>query len=150
MIINSLTQMNKIDDKLLVAGQLQTSDFHVAAEQGVTDIINNRPDGEEPNQLDSHFARALAEQMGMKYHYLPMHNGKPLPDNIIEDFASIVVNAEGLVLAHCRSGTRTSFLWAMGKVAEGRVTADEAVEAARGAGINLTSARTMLEQAEPE
>ncbi len=140
--------MNKIDDKLLVAGQLQTSDFHVAAEKGVTDIINNRPDGEEPNQLDSHFARALAEQMGMNYHYLPMHNGKPLPDNIIEDFASIIVNAEGWVLAHCRSGTRTSFLWAMGKVAEGQVTTDEAIAAARSAGVNLTSARAMLEQAE--
>lgn len=139
--------MNHIDDKLLIAGQLQTSDFHLAAEKGVTAIINNRPDGEEPNQLDSHFAKALAEQLGMAYHYLPMHNGQPLPPTLVEDFAKLVGEADGLVLAHCRSGTRTSFLWAMGKVAEGSLTVDEAISAAGAAGINLAGSRPVLEQA---
>ena len=139
--------MKQIDENLLVTGQLQTSDFHLAAEQGVTDIINNRPDGEEPNQLDSHFARALAEQLGMSYHYLPMCNGQPLPENIVEDFADLVRNAQGVALAHCRSGTRSSFLWAMGKVASGELTVDEAIAAAAGAGVNLGNSRPVLEQA---
>ena len=139
--------MNQIDDKLLVAGQLQTSDFHLAVERGVTDIINNRPDGEEPNQLDSHFARALAEQLGMKYHYLPMHNGQALPENIVEDFSQLVRDAQGLVLAHCRSGTRTSFIWAMGRVADGSLSVDEAIAAAQAAGINIGGSRAVLEQA---
>jgi uncharacterized protein (TIGR01244 family) len=139
--------MNQIDDKLLVAGQLQTSDFHLAVERGVTAIINNRPDGEEASQLDSHFARALAEQLGMSYHYLPMHNGQPLPENIVEEFSKLVNEADGLVLAHCRSGTRTSFLWAMGKVADGNISVDEAIAAARAAGVNIAGSRQALEQA---
>jgi uncharacterized protein (TIGR01244 family) len=139
--------MNPINDKLLVAGQLQTSDFHLAAEKGVTDIINNRPDGEEVNQLDSRFARALAEQLGMKYHYLPMHNGRPLPDNIVEDFARLLKDAQGLVLAHCRSGTRTSILWAMGQVASGSLSVDDVIDSTRAAGINIAGSRAMLEQA---
>ena len=52
--------MNHIDDKLLVAGQLQTSDFHIAAEKGVTDIINTNVVATLTEQ--THDPQALMEQ----------------------------------------------------------------------------------------
>ena len=133
--------MQQLFDGLLVAGQLQTCDFHLAKEQGVSVVINNRPDGEETGQLDSRLAKALCEQLGMEYHYLPMENGKPLPEGLVEEVASVINQAEDTVLMHCRTGTRSSILWAIGKVSEGKLTTDEAIACAANAGINIDKVR---------
>ena len=40
-----------------VTGQLDRSDFEALARAGVRTIVNNRPDGEDPSQLDAAAAR---------------------------------------------------------------------------------------------
>ena len=40
-----------LDDKTLVAGQIRPDQLAGAAARGVTLIVNNRPDGEEPATL---------------------------------------------------------------------------------------------------
>lgn len=137
--------MNKLHDNLLVSKQIQASDFQAIKEAGVTAIINNRPDGEEPGQLSSQEAIELAAQHGIDYHYLPMANGQPLPSDLVSNFRSVLNSNEGIVLAHCKSGMRSSFIWAMGAIADGEVTADQAIEAGQNAGIPLNNARAVLE-----
>ena len=40
----------ELDDKVLVSGQIRPDEIAALRAEGLTLIINNRPDGEEPNQ----------------------------------------------------------------------------------------------------
>lgn len=142
--------MQQLFQNLLVAGQLQADDFKLAKEKGVAIIINNRPDDEQVGQLSSTEAKALCEELDIEYHYLPMENGKPLPDGLVEQVTSIIDNSTGIVLAHCRSGMRSTILWAIGKVSQGELTSDEAFACASNAGINLSNVKPMLDSIQPE
>ena len=40
---------------------------------------------------------------------------------------------------------RSSFIWALGKIADGNISVDQAIEVAAAAGIPLNNARAVLE-----
>lgn len=142
--------MKQLHDNLFVAGQILRRDIPQLAEAGVTMIINNRPDNEQSDQLNHEDAAAIAEEHGIAYHYLPMENGKPLPQTLVADFKQLIEQESGPILAHCRSGMRSSFIWALGQVAQGSVTVDEAIKAANSAGIPLENAKSALLSVAPE
>jgi uncharacterized protein (TIGR01244 family) len=50
---------------LSVTGRLDRSDIETLARSGVRTIVNNRPDGEDPGQLDADEARRLAAAHGI-------------------------------------------------------------------------------------
>lgn len=139
--------MNKLDDSLYVAGQISLNDIDALAESGIKTIINNRPDNEEPGQLTQQDASQHAAQHGVNYVYLPMANGQPMSPTLIEDFKSVLDNTSEPVLAHCRSGMRSSFIWALGQIANGDMTVDQVIQAAQNANIPLENYRTVLESA---
>ena len=141
--------MKKINDQLYLAGQISLSDLDSFVEAGIKTIINNRPDNEEPGQLAAEDVRSAAEDLGIEYHHLPMVNGQPLPDTLVSDFKAALENSKGPVLAHCRSGMRSSFLWALGQIPTGSVTVDQAIDAAQAVGIPLGNARQALESVQP-
>ena len=120
-------------------------DFESLKDAGISTIINNRPDNEEAGQFSSDDAAKLAAEYRINYHYLPMANGQSMPPSLVEDFKAIVDAADGEVLAHCRSGMRSSFIWALGAIPAGTVSVDEAIEKAHAAGIPLGNARAVLE-----
>ena len=68
-----------------------------------------------------------------------------MPENLVNDFKTVLQNADDKVLAHCRSGMRSSFIWALGQIADGNISVDQAIEAAAAAGIPLNNARAVLE-----
>jgi len=137
--------MKQLHNNLYVGGQITAHDFEQFTKAGITTIINNRPDDEEPGQFNSTEAAAAAKEHGINYHYLPMANGKPLPADLVEDFKRILASVDGAVLAHCRSGMRSSFIWALGQIPSGAISVDEAIEKAQAAGIPLGNARAVLE-----
>lgn len=141
--------MKQLYKNLFVAGQIAPADFAEMAQAGIKVIINNRPDGEETDQLPADEAEKLAKSHGIQYHYLPMANGQPLPDNLVTEFKAIVNGTDQPILAHCRSGMRSSFLWALGQIPDGVVSVDEAINAAQAAGIPLANARPVLESVQP-
>ena len=141
--------MKQLFDNIYVAGQINPADFAAIAESGIKVIINNRPDNEEPGQLSAQAAQALAAEHGMQYHYLPMANGQPMPESLVADFKAIIDQTNEPILTHCRSGMRSSFIWALGQIPEGNVSVDEAIEAAQSAGIPLANARAILESVKP-
>ena len=141
--------MKQLFDNIFVTGQINASDFPAMVEAGVKVIINNRPDNEEPGQFSSTDAEQLAKEHGIAYHYLPMANGQPLPENLVNDFKAIVNSTNELILTHCRSGMRSSFLWALGQIEDGKVGVDQAIDCAQSAGIPLANARAVLESVKP-
>jgi uncharacterized protein (TIGR01244 family) len=143
--------MNLLHDNLYIAGQITEADIVNAAGEGVKVIINNRPDNEEPGQLDHVTAEQICQQHGIEYIYLPMANGQPMPEGLIESFKDIVEqNADKKVLAHCRSGTRCAIIWSLGKVQAGDIEPDHAFESASKAGVNISMVKPILDQIYPK
>jgi len=137
--------MKHLYKNIYVAGQINADDFAAITDAGIKTIINNRPDNEEPGQFSQQQAAELARNNGIDYHYLPMVNGQPLPPTLVEDFKAVLDNSDEPVLVHCRSGMRSSILWALGQIAADAITVEQAIHAAQQAGIPLDKQRAMLE-----
>jgi uncharacterized protein (TIGR01244 family) len=138
-----VSEPKKLDAHVMSAGQLTPADFPKLAAQGVTLIVNNRPDNEEPGQLSSQEAAALAKANGMDYVYIPMTYASVTRADV-DRFREVTKQSRGPVLAHCRSGARSSLLWAMGRVADGQMSVDEALAATKAAGYDLEAQRGVI------
>jgi uncharacterized protein (TIGR01244 family) len=134
------TPMRRLDPTTFVSTrQLTVGDIDEAAAQGVRLIVNNRPDGEEPGQPSSAEIEAAARAAGLDYRHIPIADG--FPPERVEAMAQAL--DRGPVLAFCRSGTRSTFLWALARAARG-APAEESVAAAAAAGYDLGPIRAWL------
>jgi len=122
---------------LSVTGRLDRPDIEALAQTGVRTIVNNRPDGEDPGQLPAAEARRLAEALGIAYHHIPI-TAATLSRADVDAFAAILRSAPAPVVAHCRSGTRSTLLWALSRMREGAEPLGLVAEAARH-GIDIAS-----------
>ena len=103
---------------LSVTGGLDRADIEALAQAGVQTIINNRPDGEDPGQLPAAEARKLAEGYGIAYHHIPV-TAASLTKRDVDAFRALLQTAAQPVVAHCRSGTRSTLLWALTRLRDG-------------------------------
>jgi uncharacterized protein (TIGR01244 family) len=118
-----------------VAPQLLPEEVAEAARRGFKMIINNRPDGEAEGQPTSAQMEAAAKAAGLAYSYIPVRGGPTLQQ--AEEQVALADQAEGPVLAFCRSGTRSIVTWSMGQRARNLWTRDELVALAANAGYDL-------------
>jgi uncharacterized protein (TIGR01244 family) len=132
--------MIRLDAKTLVAGQIRPGELTGLKAAGVAGIVNNRPDGEEPGQPTSQEMEAAAKAAGLRYRHIPVAGG--FSQAQVEAMAE-ALGEEGELLAFCRSGTRSTFLWALARSAQG-VPAEELAEAAAAAGYDLRPIRPLL------
>jgi uncharacterized protein (TIGR01244 family) len=110
--------IRQLDDRTLVSGQIAPDEVAGLAEQGVTVLINNRPDGEEPGQPLSADIEAAAASAGIIYHFLPIIRGIGPAD--VDEMQKALREAEGgKLLAFCRSGRRSAFVCALAHREEG-------------------------------
>ncbi len=138
-----MTLHRPLTDNLSVAPQITEDDIREAAAAGYRTIVNNRPDGEEPGQLDSLTAENLATELGLEYVYLPV-TMQTIPANV-RPFAEVLEDHPGPILAHCRSGTRCTILWGMAEAAHGKMPIEEIQVRAGRAGYDLSGYGPVLE-----
>ena len=112
-----MTTTKKLTDTLFVAEQLQPEDMAELAKAGFKMVINNRPAGEDENQPSSAEMAAAAEAAGLEYAHQPVV-GSNISETDIDGFDAIVSLAETPVLAFCRTGTRSTMLWALTQASE--------------------------------
>jgi sulfide:quinone oxidoreductase len=122
---------------LSAAGKLDRSDIDALARAGVRTIVNNRPDGEDPGQLAAAEARQIAEAHGIADHHIPV-TGPSLSRADVDAFAAVLASAPTPIVAHCRSGTRSTLLWALARLRDGADPAALIAEAARH-GIDIAA-----------
>ena len=134
--------MKKLTETMCVAPQMQPDEIAALKDEGVTMIINNRPDHEEPGQPTSKQIHAAAKEAGIGYAHIPVGHGiSPAEvDAMREALASC---GDGKVLGFCRSGTRSTLLWALAQNEEG-VAREKLDAAAEGAGYSLTPISHLL------
>lgn len=131
-----------------VSPQISVEDVARAAAAGFKTIINNRPEGESPDQTPGAEIAAAAAAHGLQYHALP--SGMPPPPDVVERMAQVLAEAPEPVLAYCRSGTRSVTAWALAQALEGRLGPDEIIAKAQEAGYDLSGARGALEGLAPK
>lgn len=129
-------EFNKVNDILTASSQITPEDVAVLAEKGFTTLIDNRPDEEITPDLQSDAMAEAAKAAGMNFVYLPVYPGQFTPD-LIEETKQAFAEAEGPVFAYCRSGTRSTTVWALSQA--GELPADEIITQAAGAGYDLSS-----------
>ncbi len=132
----------RLDDSVSVFGQLPPEAMAQAAAAGFTTIVNNRPDGEEPGQPAGHAMAAAAAAAGLAYHAIPVtHAG--FTEGQVAGMRAVLEEADGPVLAFCRSGTRSALLWALARARMGD-DAETLAAKAGAAGYDLAPIRPYL------
>jgi uncharacterized protein (TIGR01244 family) len=131
-----MTDFRKVTDDFSVAPQIALEDLAEAKAQGFRLVINNRPDGEQPGQPSSAEMEAAAKAAGLDYAHIPVMGG-PRPEQV-EAVRLAIDEAEGPVLAFCRSGTRSIVTWSIGQALSGARSRGELVSLGAEAGYDLS------------
>jgi uncharacterized protein (TIGR01244 family) len=103
----------KLSDAVAVSAQITPEDVAAIAAAGFRVLINNRPDGEVPDQPTSAAIAAAAHAAGLEYHHMPVTAASfPGPD--FHAMSDLLDDPSRPVLAFCRTGTRCANLWVAG------------------------------------
>jgi uncharacterized protein (TIGR01244 family) len=129
-----MADFRRVTDRISVSPQITVADIDEAARQGFRQVINNRPDGEAPDQPPSQTIEAAAAAAGLAYAHIPVRGG-PTPEQA-QTMARLVDQASGPTLAFCRSGTRSIVTWSLGQALAG-APRDQLVAAGAAAGYDL-------------
>lgn len=102
------------ENKVTTRGQVQVIEIAELAAQGCRMLINNRPDGEAPDQPPSEELQAEAQRHGMGYRHIPVVPGQA-SDADARAFADAIEKSDGPVVAFCRTGGRAAALQKMAR-----------------------------------
>lgn len=132
----------QITDTVFASPQIGTEAIAEAQALGIVRIINNRPEGESDDQTPGEAIEAAARAAGIDYVAIPVtHSGFSQTQ---VDAMEQALAADGPVLAYCRSGTRSTLLWALARAKAGDSPAVIASKAA-GAGYDVAPIRELIE-----
>jgi uncharacterized protein (TIGR01244 family) len=98
--------------KLAVAPQPKLADFQEFRRSGFTAVVNNRPDGEDPTQLGSAVEAEAARAAGLGYVHIPV-TAMGMTEQDARLLKETIEQAPGPVVAHCKSGARSFYLWVL-------------------------------------
>lgn len=104
--------IRKLTDTLSVAPQIAPHHLKALSEAGFKSIICNRPDGEGADQPTFREIERAALDHGLQARYLPADSGK-LTQEQGAAFGALIADLPKPVLAYCRSGMRSTTMWAL-------------------------------------
>lgn len=139
----------KLTDRILVSPQITVDQVAEAKAQGVTIIVNNRPDDEEPGQTNGAAIEAAAKAVGIAYMAVPVSHGGFAPWQLDGMEKALGEAQGGKMLAYCRSGTRSTLLWALTRARAGDHPDVLAAQAA-AAGYDISPVRQIMDTLKPQ
>ena len=135
--------LRSITTDIMVAPQISVDAVAEAKAAGVALIINNRPEGESDDQIAGADIEAAARAAGMDYIAIPItHSGFSQPQ--VMAMVEALQGAQGKILAYCRSGTRSTLLWALAESAQGG-DPDALTNMAAKAGYDVSPVRPLMD-----
>ncbi|WP_029417870.1 TIGR01244 family sulfur transferase [Brevundimonas bacteroides] len=129
-----MADFRRLSDTVQVAPQVALSDIGEAAALGVTTIVSNRPDGEDPGQPTAAEVAEAARAAGVAFVHAPVSG---FPDEAAIHAVGEVLAKGEPVWMFCRSGTRSAVTWALAMRRAG-ADADALREAGARAGYDLS------------
>ena len=131
-----MADIRRVSDDFAVAPQIAPQDLGQIAALGYRLVINNRPDGEAPDQPTSAEMEAAAKAAGLAYLHIPVVGGPQKAQ--VDAVHEAVKAAGGPVFAFCRSGTRSIVTWSIGQALAGDRPREELIRMGRDAGYDLS------------
>lgn len=129
--------------RIFASPQITLAEVEQAARQGIGLIINNRPEDESDDQTPGDRIAAAAQAAGIAYVAIPVtHAG--FSEGQVKAMAAALASTEAPVLAYCRSGTRSTLLWALAEAQRGE-SPDALAAAAAAAGYDVTPVRALMD-----
>ena len=126
----------RLTDRLFVAAQLQPGDMARARALGFDLVIDNRPDGEDPQQPAAAQIASAARAADLDALHIPVI-ASGIDSAHVAAFAQGLQRCDGKVLAFCRTGTRSTMLWALSQA--GVLPAADICQIADRAGYDLSA-----------
>lgn len=133
--------LRQITPELSVSPQILPEDLPALAAQGFRVVINNRPDAEVGDAESGAAMQAAAEAAGMDYRAIPFVPGQISQDMV--DAQAEALALPGRKIAYCRSGNRSTVLWALTQA--GAAPTDSLLQTAAEAGYDLSGIRSMID-----
>lgn len=128
--------LKQLTNDIFVAPQIGVDTIGEAKALGVTLVINNRPEGEAPDQTAGDAIAAAARAAGMGYVAIPVSPGSFAAWQLDALDKALDGNGGGKTLCYCRTGTRSTLLWSLARARAG--DAPDAIAAtAAAAGYDL-------------
>lgn len=133
----------QLTPRIFASPQIGLAEVAAARAQGIGLIINNRPEGESDDQLPGADIEAAAAAAGIAYVAIPVtHAGFSQPQ--VTAMAAALASTDAPVLAYCRSGTRSTLLWALAEASRGE-SPEALAAAAAAAGYDVTPVRAVMD-----
>ena len=133
----------QVSESVFASPQIDVEAIAEAKAQGIVRVINTRPEGESDDQTPGAEIEAAARAMGIDYVAIPVGHGG-FSQAQVDAMIDALDNAEGPVLAYCRSGTRSTLLWALARAKAGDNPAVIASKAAN-AGYDVSPVRQLID-----
>jgi sulfide:quinone oxidoreductase len=133
--------IHKLDDSLSVSAQLQIAELEQIAARGFRSVINNRPDAEAADQPESALLARAAAALGLEYRHIPVL-AAAINAASVTQFRHALNALPGPVVAFCRSGMRSTTLWALANSEQ--CTPEQLIACAKNAGYDLEALRAQL------
>lgn len=130
-----------LEDTIAAAPQVAPEELRTVADAGYRSVISNRPDGEAPDQPSAAEMARAAEAAGLEFRHIPVVPGAISPDDVTA-FKAALAELPRPVLGFCRTGTRTTSLWALSNA--GNRSAESILETAKNAGYDLSGLKPRL------
>lgn len=143
-----MTDFRWVTPDFAVASQISPADLAVINGLGFRTVINNRPDGEVPNQPTGAEIAAATSAAGLTYRAVPFAG--PPPPAVVAELCTLLAEAEAPILAYCRSGSRSILAWALAQALSGARDPDAIIALTLKAGYqHVAKARDALQALAP-
>ncbi|MCG2841872.1 TIGR01244 family sulfur transferase [Sandaracinobacter sp. RS1-74] len=138
-----MLEPRRLTESFSAAPQIAVEDVAAIKAAGFGFIVNNRPDGEAADQPSGAEIEEAALAAGLGYCAIPVdHSGFSVEQ--VAALSALMVSPRP-VLAYCRSGTRSTMLWALASASRGE-DPDTLIDQALAAGYDVRALRPAMEQ----
>ena len=124
-------------EHLITGGQPEASAWSTLSAQGVTTVINLRPQGEMGERDEA----SEVTRAGMVYRQIPVADAGDITEAKARELWTLLQQNKGDVLVHCSSGNRVGALLAVGAATAGGMAPEAALDLGRRAGLRAAEPR---------
>jgi uncharacterized protein (TIGR01244 family) len=138
-----MAEIRPLTESFAAAPQITPADVAEIKAAGFGFIVNNRPDGEAADQPAGDEIEAAALAAGLGYCAIPIDQSGFTVEQVAA-LSALMVSPRP-ILAFCRSGTRSTNLWALASASRGG-DIETIIDKALAAGYDVRALRPAMEQ----